>query len=85
MLFLLRSDILTLLVNTLTANYEYCPNNTDNLPVPIQMQLSGQLKTFPAFFVAFFDSALNFEHFIKQISLRAQVFLRVIDSQDVFT
>ena len=34
------------LVNTLTANYEYSRNNTDDLPLPVQMQLSGKLKTF---------------------------------------
>ena len=32
--------------NTLTANYEYSRNNTDDLPLPVQMQLSGKLKTF---------------------------------------
>ena len=63
-LFLVRSDILALLVNTLTANYEYC-NNTNNLPLPVQMQLSAKVKTFPRFFIAFFDSALNFERFKK--------------------
>ena len=66
MLFLVRSDILALLVNTLTANYENGRNNTNNLPLPVQMQLSGKLKTFPAFFIAFFESALNFVHLEKK-------------------
>ena len=52
--------------NTLTANYEYCRNNTDNLPLPVQMQLSGKLKTFSGIFIAFSDSALNFEYFRKK-------------------
>ena len=33
-------------INTLTANYEYSRNNTDDLPLPVQMQLSEKLKTF---------------------------------------
>ena len=54
------------LINTLAANYEYCRTNTDNLPLPVQMQLSGKLKTFSEIFIAFSDSALNFEHFEKK-------------------
>ena len=52
--------------NTLTGNYEYSRNNTDGLPLPVQMQLSGKLKTFSQFFIAFFESTLNFEHFEKK-------------------
>ena len=50
----------------LTANYEYSRSNTDNLPLPVQMQLSKKLKTFYRFFIAFFESALNFGHFEKK-------------------
>ena len=57
--------------NTLTANYEYSRSNTDNLPLPVQMQLSLKLKRFSEFFIAFFQSALNFEHFEKKVSVRA--------------
>ena len=38
-LFLIRSEILGLLVNTLTANYEYSRSNRENLPLPIQMKV----------------------------------------------
>ena len=65
-LFLTRSEILGLLVNTLTANYEYSCSNTDNLPLPFQMQLSENLKTFSWFSIAFSESALNFGHFEKK-------------------
>ena len=41
------------LVNTLTANYEYSRNNTDDLPLPVQTQLSGKLKTFSDFLLHF--------------------------------
>ena len=39
-LFLIRSEILGLLVNRLTANYEYSHSNTENIPLPIQIKLS---------------------------------------------
>ena len=83
--FISRSEILRLLLNRLTASYEYSPSNTDNLPLPVQMQLSGKLKIFSLFFVPFFESALNFEHFEKKISRIAQVFLKLLTPKDVFT
>ena len=52
--------------NTLTANHEYSRNNTDDLPLPAQMQLSAKLKTFSPFFIAFLESTLNFEHLGKK-------------------
>ena len=39
-LFLIISDILGLLHNTLTANYEYSRSNRENLQFPIQIKLS---------------------------------------------
>ena len=42
-LFLIRSEILWLLANTLTANYEYSGSNRENLRLRIQNQL--QKKT----------------------------------------
>ena len=46
-----------MIVNMLTANYEYSRNNMVNLPLPVQMQLSEKLKTLSKFFIAFFESA----------------------------
>ena len=61
-----ETQCLLLTFNTLTANYEYSHNKTDNLPLPVQRQLSGKRKTFSSFFIAFSDSALNFESFEKK-------------------
>ena len=47
----------------LTANYEYSRTKADKLPLLVKMQLSWKLKTFSGIFIAFFDSAWNFEHF----------------------
>ena len=48
------------IVNTLAANYEYSHGNTDNVKLPLQMQLSGKLKSTSTFFIALFESVLNF-------------------------
>ena len=39
-LLLMRSEFLGLLLNTLTANYEYSRSNRENLPLPIQIKLT---------------------------------------------
>ena len=66
----------------LTANYEYSRSNKENLPLPIQMQLSEKRKTFCEFSIAFFES--TFEHFEK-VSLIAQVFLKLLTPKVVLT
>ena len=43
-------------INTLTANYEYSRNNTDDLLLPVQMQLSAKLKTISPVFIALLES-----------------------------
>ena len=53
MSLLVRSEILELLVNTLTANCEYSRSNTDKLQLPFQMQLSKQVKMFLHFSLHF--------------------------------
>ena len=52
------------------------------------MQLSKKLKTFSSFFIAFSESALNFEHFQKKkkkMSFIAQVFPKLLTPENVFT
>ena len=66
--FLVRSEILGLLVNTLTASYEYSRSNRENLPLPIQMYLSEKSKTFSQLLIAFLESTLNFKHFEKKLA-----------------
>ena len=39
-LFLIRSEILGLLLKTLRGNYEYSRSNRDNLVLPFQLNLS---------------------------------------------
>ena len=50
----------------MTANSEYSRSNRENLPLPVQMQLSEKPKTFCQFFIAFLESTLHFKHFEKK-------------------
>ena len=43
----------------------------------IQMHLSQKQKIFPEFFSAFFESALNFQHFHKKRTFIAYVFSKL--------
>ena len=45
------------------------------------MQLSEKLETFSPFFIAFLESALNFEHFEKKNEPHSSSISEVIDSQ----
>ena len=83
--FLGRSEILGLLVRTLTAEYEYPRSNTDKLPLSVQMQLPQKLETISAFFIAFLESALNFQHFQQKMSRMAEGLLELLSPKDAFT
>ena len=50
----------------------------------IQMHLSQKQKIFFRFFAAFFESALNFEHFQKKMTLIAYVFPKLPATKNVF-
>ena len=52
--------------NTLTAKNTYSLNSKDKWMQTIQMHLSQKQKIFAEFFLAFLESALNFEHFPKK-------------------
>ena len=56
-------EIWGVFVNTLTADGMYSFPDSENLPLPIQMQLSEKRKTFSPFFVPFLESTSNFKHF----------------------
>ena len=49
----------------------------------IQMHLSQKQKIFSQFFSAFSESALNFEHFQKKMTLIAYVFTNLPTTRDV--
>ena len=49
----------------------------------IQIHLSQKQKIFSEFFSAFFESALNFEHFQKKMTLIAYVFPKLPTTKNV--
>ena len=51
----------------------------------IQMHLSQKQKISSQFFSAFFDSALNSEHFQQKITLIAYVFPKIPSTKNVLT
>ena len=53
---LVLGEILGIFVNTLTPDGKYPVPGSENLQLPIQMQLSEKQKTFSEFFVPFLES-----------------------------
>ena len=70
-------------LNTLTANDKYSLNSKDKWMKTIQMLLSQKQNIFSEFFSAFFESALNFKHFQKNMTLIAYVFLKLPTTKDM--
>ena len=70
-------------LNTLTANNKYSLNSKDKWMKTIQMLLSQKQNIFSEFFSAFFESALNFKHFQKNMTLIAYVFPKLPTTKDV--
>ena len=71
------------LLNTLAADEKYPVLNRDNLAITIQMKLSQKLKSFSAFFTAFFKFRLNFDHSAKKDDLKSFFFSEITDSENV--
>ena len=63
---LVRSKILGLFANTLTAEYKYARRNMQTFEQQVQRPLSWKQKTFSGFFIAFLKSTWNGKHFQKK-------------------
>ena len=70
-------------LHTLTANEKYSLNSKNKGMQKIQMHLSQKQNIFSEFFSTFFESALNFEHFQKKMTLIAYVFPKLPTTKDV--
>ena len=70
-------------LNILTADDKYSLISKDKLLQTIQMHLSLKKNIFSQFFRAFFESALNFEHGQKKMTLIAYVFPKLPTRKDV--
>ena len=72
-----------LFLHTLTANDKYSLNSKDKWMETIQMHLSQKQNIFSEFFSAFFESALNFEHFQKKMTIIAYIFPKLPTTKDM--
>ena len=70
-------------VNTFNAHDKYSLISRDNWMQTIQKHLSQKQNIFSKFFSAFFESALNFEHFQKKMTLMAYVFPKLPTTKNV--
>ena len=80
-LLLFRSGILELFVNTLTCDDKYYRHKSENFREHIQMQLSQEVETFSAFFIAFLKSTSNSEYFRKKDESHRLSISEIIDSE----
>ena len=78
---LVRSKILGLFVNTLTAEYTYSCRNMQISTQQVQTPLSLKQKTFSRFFIAFLKSTWNGEHFEKKGESSRLSISEIIDSK----
>ena len=78
---LVRSIILGLFVNTLTAEYTYSCRNMQTLTQQVQTPLSWKQKTFSGFFISFLKSTWNGEHFEKKGESSSLSISEIIDSK----
>ena len=78
---LVRSKILGLFVNTLTAEYMYSGRNMETLTQQVQTPLSLKQKTFSGFLIAFLKSTWNGEHFEKKGESSSLSISEIIDSK----
>ena len=67
----------------MTANDTYSLNSKDKWMQTIQVHLAQKQKIFSEIFSAVFESALNFQHFQKKMTLIAYVFLTLRTTKDV--
>ena len=78
---LVRSKILGLFVNTLTAEYTYSRRNMQTFTQQVQTPLSLKQKTFSGFFIAFLKYIWNGEHFQKKVESSNLSISEIIDSK----
>ena len=70
-------------LNTLTADDKYSLISRENWMETIMMHLCQEPKFFSEVFSAFFESALNFEHFQKNMTLIGYVFPKLPTTKNV--
>ena len=77
----MRSEILRLSVNSLTANDKYSPDNRENFSQQIEMHISQKPKTFSEFFIALWQSTSNFPYLEKKDESHSLSIFEIIDCE----
>ena len=80
---LLTCQILGLLVNTLASDEKYLVLHSDNLTIPIQMQLCQKKENISQIFAAFLKSRFKFKHFEKRVDSHTFFIFEVTVSENV--
>ena len=75
--------ILGLFVNPLAVDGKYSLLNRGRLFHHFQMPLSRKLKIFSQFYFAFYKFRYNLQHFLKKMTLLADVFLNIQTPKNV--
>ena len=78
---LVRSKILGLFVNTLTAEYMYSGRNMKTFMQQVQMPLTLKQMTFSGFLITFLKFTWNGEHFQKKGESSSLSLSEIIDSK----
>ena len=78
---LVRSKILGLFVNTLTAEYMYSGRNMKTFMQQVQMPLTLKQMTFSRFLITFLKFTWNGEHFQKKGESSSLSLSEIIDSK----
>ena len=83
-LFLISSEILGVLVNTLSVNYEYSRSNRGNLALQIEIKLSKKPQNFLLDFLFIFWILYYIANVLKKkMSVIGQIFLNLLTTKDV--
>ena len=78
---LVWSEILSLFVNTLTADNKYSLCNVDDFAQQVQTRLYQKQKTFCAFFIPFLKCAQNLEYFEKKDENPSLIISEIMDCE----
>ena len=76
--------MLSLFVNTLTADNKYSRCNVHNFAQQVQTLLYKKQNTFPGFFLAFLKCAWNLEHFGKKEEYPSLIIWEMMDCERGF-
>ena len=77
----MRSKILGLFDNSLTANYEYFRSKRENLPLPIEIKVSEKPEMFCGTFLQFLRSKLSLPCSETKKNLHSSSISKVIESE----